>query len=209
MNKFLLGLVSFSLAGCCVVGENNVETAPYTKITDSQETQIEVREYPDMILASTSMRGGDRDGAFKRLFGYISGENVNAEDIDMTAPVIMDDAKSVEIAMTAPVFMDAEKQAEPMMSFVLPEDFTAETAPIPTNSNVMVHKVTDYTVAAITFSGKLSDDNINEHRDILEQWIVDNNYVVVGPVKTAGYDAPFTLPNLRRNEVLIPVEKKS
>ncbi|NCT41734.1 MAG: heme-binding protein [Alphaproteobacteria bacterium] len=188
------------------MGKSDVETAPYEVVTDTQDSRIEVRNYPHMILVSTPMGSGE-NSAFRKLFGYISGNNVDSKDIDMTAPVIMDEGQGMEIPMTAPVFMDMNAKGG-MMSFVMPDTFTAETTPAPTDENIVVHQIKDYTVAAITFNGRMSDDNVEKHRNILEKWIIDNGYVVVGPVKKAGYDAPFTLPNLRRNEVLIPVEKK-
>jgi len=125
----------------------------------------------------------------------------------MTAPVLMDKEidTSTEIPMTAPVFMDGDKN-EPMMSFVLPETYTIETAPKPKNDAVTLSELNDYTVAAIQFSGRLTDKNIKKHKDILEAWIADKGYKVTGSYKSAGYNAPFVLPMLRRNEVLIPID---
>ena len=41
---------------------------------------------------------------------------------------------------------------------------------------------------------------------MLEAWIQGNGYKITGAYKVAGYNPPFTIPALRRNEVLIPVE---
>lgn len=195
-----------------MLGESRVEIAPYEVIESVQDSQIELRNYERMVLVSTSMQGEDRNGAFRRLFAYISGDNAGAREIAMTAPVFMDEARDDEaglkIPMTAPVFMDDEGQAGAMMSFVMPADFTLDTTPAPNNDDVIVSEVQDYKVAVIRFNGRLSENNTQKHRDILEQWIIDNGYVVTGAVKTAGYNAPFTLPAARRNEVLIPVVKK-
>jgi hypothetical protein len=149
-----------------------------------------------------------RKSAFSKLFGYISGKNTASSKISMTAPVLLDNAvknAGVEIPMTAPVFMeDASDQAK--MSFVLPATYTLDSAPTPQDPNVKLDQIKDYTVAAIIFSGLLSADNIAKQRTMLEAWIQGNGYKITGAYKAAGYDPPFTIPALRRNEVLIPVE---
>jgi len=205
-----LTLILLGLSGCSVFGDSSVEIAPYKVIENAEEAKIEIRNYPQMILVSTPMDGDGRNSAFRKLFGYITGDNVSASEIAMTAPVFMDreEESGVEIPMTAPVFMEGEDSETPMMSFVMPADFTLENTPKPTDPDVVVSEIKDYQVAAIIFSGRLNQDNIEKHRSVLEQWIIDNGYVVTGAVKTAGYNAPFTLPAMRRNEVLIPVIKE-
>lgn len=202
-----------TLSGCSMFGKVDVETAPYTVLQAADEQNIELRHYEELILVSAPMKAEKEDGrnsAFFKLFDYISGENVNSAEIPMTAPVFMDNEQvgqfGTEIPMTAPVFMDEEAET-PMMSFVLPGTFTLETAPVPKDPDVKLHALREYTAAAITFSGRLSQKNIQKHKGILENWIIDRGYKKTGDYKAAGYNAPFTLPALRRNEVLIPVEK--
>jgi len=112
--------------------------------------------------------------------------------------------------MTAPVFMDSVGEAgsdkDPLMSFVLPAKYTLDNAPKPTNEAVTLQEINEYQVAVIRFNGRLSDSNIDKHRKILEAWIYQQNFEITGAYKRAGYNAPFTLPALRRNEVLIPVK---
>ena len=71
--------------------------------------------------------------------------------------------------MTAPVFMDQVNSSSESMSFVLPKDFTLETAPLPQDPTVKLEEITNFTVAVITFNGFLKADNINEHKAILEK----------------------------------------
>ena len=107
--------------------------------------------------------------------------------------------------MTAPVFMN-ESANTALMSFVMPADFTLETTPKPTNPDVLVSELKDYKVAVIQFSGTLSNSNVEKHTLALTNWIAENGYTAIsGPLK-AGYNSPFTLPMMRRNEVLIEVE---
>lgn len=208
MKALLLSLTVVLLSGCAVFGESNVNVAPYDILARAEQEKIEVRNYPSMILVSAPMGKDGRNAAFGRLFDYISGANVDSKDVAMTAPVFMDEgSKGTEIPMTAPVFMD-DAGTERMMSFVMPADFTLEDTPVPTDPKLSVRALEDYQVAVITFNGRLSDSNIQKHRSLLEAWIANSDYVVAGPIKSAGYNAPFTLPALRRNEVLIPVQKK-
>ncbi len=106
--------------------------------------------------------------------------------------------------MTAPVFMNDSADTS-VMSIVMPNDFTLETTPKPTNPDVKVSELKDYKVAAIQFSGTLSDSNVDEHTIILSAWITNNGYTAINKPVKAGYNGPFTLPMMRRNEVLIEV----
>ena len=204
-------VLSFSLliiSGCSVFGKSEIETAPYKLIKSDISQSIEVRQYNNLILVSTEMEEG-RNGSFRRLFGYITGDNVKSTKIEMTTPVFMGDEKndtaSEKIEMTAPVFMVGEGSSQ-KMSFVLPGRFTMDNTPQPTNSDVKIEELNNYNVASIRFNGRLQKKNIEKHKAILEAWIKDQDYLVSGLYSTAAYDAPFTLPVFRRNEVLIPVK---
>jgi hypothetical protein len=210
--KFILLITAvFVLSACSLFGNNGVESAPYTLIESDDANKIEVRNYDSMILVSTSIENEGRNGAFRRLFGYITGDNQGATEIAMTAPVFMDednqqsDAKGSEIAMTAPVFMNEDANV-PTMSFVMPATFTMRTTPKPTNPAVTVTEVKDYKVAVIGFSWTLSDSNVEKHTKILEQWLSQTDYKITGPKVLAGYNGPLTLPMMRLNEILIPIE---
>jgi hypothetical protein len=209
MKSLVLIFTSIFVAGCSVVGQSNVDTAPYTLLKSDDTGKIEVRNYDSMVLVSTSMSGKKGNSAFRTLFNYIGGDNEGATEISMTAPVITDDKKTAvkgaKISMTAPVFMN-ESADTALMSFVMPADFTLETTPKPTNPDVIISELKDYKVAAIQFSGTLSNSNVVKHTAALTNWITENGYTAIsGPLK-AGYNSPFTLPIMRRNEVLIEVE---
>lgn len=199
-------LIFGGVTGCSVLGDNGVESAPYTLIKGDEASTIEVRNYESMVLVSASMAGDNRNDAFRKLFKYITGENQGNTEIAMTAPVFMDpdEKEGVEIAMTAPVFMDPEG-SEAIMSFVMPAEFTLESTPIPSDPNVVVSEVKNYKVAAIKFAGTLSDRNVAAKTKVLKQWIQDNGYNIAGKPVMAGYNGPLTLPMFRHNEVLIQV----
>ena len=58
----------------------------------------------------------------------------------------------------------------------------------------------------ITFSGMNSDANLKEHEDKLMQYIKANDISLVSSPKYAFYNPPWTLPFMRRNEVMIELE---
>jgi hypothetical protein len=211
MKLILLIIAVFGLSACSLLGDNGVDSAPYTLIESDEVNKIEIRNYDSMILVSTSTQNDGRNGAFRRLFGYITGDNQGATEIAMTAPVFMDvdtqksDSKGIDIAMTAPVFMN-EGTNIPTMSFVMPVTFTMQTTPKPTNPALTVTEVKDYKVAVIEFSWTLSDSNVNKYTSKLEKWLSQTDYKITGPKVLAGYNGPLTLPMMRRNEILIPVE---
>jgi hypothetical protein len=186
-----LSLCVMSLSGCSIFGHSGVEIAPYKVL--EKEDALELRHYERLVLVATAMPSGmnDQRDPFYKLFDYISGKNESTK----------------EIPMTAPVFLDQADETTEFMSFVLPESFSIETAPIPKDPAVKLKEIVNYTVAAITFSGSFNQDNINTHKIILEEWIARKGFEKRGAAKAAGYNPPFTIPALRRNEVLIPVIK--
>ncbi|MEE2003153.1 heme-binding protein [Alkalimonas sp. MEB108] len=196
------------LAGCSVVGQSHVEIAPYTQLQVDESLGIDVRHYDAMVLVSADMAAHGQNGAFRKLFRYISGANEGARDIAMTAPVFMEASnghQGVSIAMTAPVFMtDTPEQAR--MSFVMPAHFTLETTPKPTDPSVTLSEVSDYRVAAIRFSGRLSDRNVAKQTAVLQKWLLEQGYQPASAPLKAGYHGPMTLPMFRRNEVLIALQ---
>ena len=187
---FIISAVLF-LVGCSVFGKSDVKIAPYDVL--EKDEQFEVRHYKSMILVTTPMTSlNKKKSPFYKLFNYISGENEQKR----------------EIAMTAPVFMDQKEDGmTEAMSFVMPNEFSFKTTPVPIDQAISIEEINDYTVATIQFSGFLSQKNIAQHQKILDDWIAAKKYNVIGRSKTAGYNPPFTIPALRRNEILVPIEK--
>ena len=209
MFKRLLILVSILFqSACSVLGIRSEEEAKFQVILVQGDFQL--RLYSSYVVAETFIDSDfDKAGreAFGRLFDYISGDNIKRQKIAMTAPVMAaQDAENSgqKIAMTAPVI--TEKQAEGWRYyFVLPEEFTLASAPQPANPNVVLKQIPSKKVASIQFTGLRDEDIFNEKVSKLESWILENNLESVSLPSFAGYDPPWTLPFLRRNEVLIDV----
>ena len=187
---------------------NATEQLEYSVI--EKDNKIEVREYESYVTASVSYKTKaeyDRK-AFRTLFGYISGNNTSSQDIDMTAPVIIDD--STKIPMTAPVLINqdgGEKKFE--MAFVLPAIYSYNNAPRPLSSEVTLTEVAKKMKATIRFSGFMSDRNAKKNTTALLSWLKnDGRFNIVSKPMLAGYNAPMTPPFMRRNEIMIEVELK-
>ena len=170
------------------------EGAQYRVIVE--EGAFELREYPELVLASTPMRfeGTPDDGSFMRLFRYISGDNEAKE----------------KIAMTVPVFMDKEQAGEEgqdgRMGFVLPRKVAEAGAPEPQREDVQLKRRPAGTYAVRRFSGRLDRAASEKAEAELRQWIAKRGWEAVAGVEVAGYDPPWTPGPLRRNEVLIPLD---
>ena len=62
--------------------------------------------------------------------------------------------------------------------------------------------------AAITYSGRASDKNFLKHKKILENKLKEDKISILSSPIRATYNSPFTLPFLRRNEVMFEIERK-
>ena len=197
------------VTGCSVVGIRTTEEASYTVLAEYD--QIEIREYKELVVVETDVDASyDKAGniAFKKLFGYISGENVSQSKIAMTAPVISKERNAdtgEKVAMTSPVI--GEKQGQGWRySFVLPAGYTLETAPLPTNPEVNLSLIPRKKVAVIRYSGLWREPAMREKSDELVEWIQTNGIERLSTPRSAGYDPPWTLPFLRRNEIMVDVK---
>jgi hypothetical protein len=156
---------------------------------------------------------------FRRLFDYISGANRSAAKIEMTAPVLTE-PKGETIAMTAPVLAQPRNEMREVTSssltpegdeswtiaFVLPKGVTAASAPTPTDSRVTLRDLPTRRVASITFSGQFRNATAESERQRLADWVESRGLSHDGDWQFAGYNPPWTIPALRRNEVLVTLQ---
>jgi len=89
------------------------------------------------------------------------------------------------------------------VSFVMPPGRSLDELPRPRHPGIELRTVPARRIAALRFRGRFTRDNIAKHeRDLLEQ-LVDTGLAARGSVMFAAFDAPLTLPVLRRNELWI------
>jgi effector-binding domain-containing protein len=193
------------LASCSLFGIQSVKEASYSVLIDN--APIQIRHYQIQIVAQTEVLADYKNAsnqAFKRLFNYISGGNKKQQKVAMPAPVIQE-AQTEKITMTAPVIQEKSGQAW-LMSFVLPAHYTLATAPIPLDPAITLKEVPRKKTAVLRYSGLLSEQSIEKKTQELKTWLDEKGYKTISPARSAGFDPPWTLPFLRRNEVHIDIE---
>jgi hypothetical protein len=185
-------IIGVAYTGWKLTSRNAYESAEY--VVMKSDGAFELREYPDLMMASTDAASGNGNGgSFGRLFKYISGGN--------------DDKK--KIAMTTPVFMEAEStDASGKMSFVVPKKVADGNIPEPTDQRVRLTQRSGGLFAVIRFAGRENQSLLDDQQETLKDWILDEGYELVGDPEFAGYDPPWTFGPLRRNEILIRIRQK-
>ena len=156
------------------------EEANYEVVEENKE--YEIRKYSDRLVIETNSIEGN---GFRKLFNYISGSNKESKEIKMTVPVTQ------EI-----------KNGNMTMQFYLPLKFNKDNAPKPSNSDIKILNVEGGYYAVIKYSGRSSDKNFLKNKNILEKQLKQDNITIISPPIRASYNSPFTLPMLKRNEVM-------
>ena len=160
------------------------EEANYEVIKENKE--YEIRKYSDRLVIETNSIQGN---GFRKLFNYISGNNEENQKIKMTVPVTQ------EI-----------KNGNMTMQFYLPLKFNKDNTPKPSNSDIKILTIEGGYYAVIKYSGISSDKNFLKNKEILEKKLKQDNITVISPPIRASYNSPFTLPMLKRNEVMYKVD---
>ena len=170
---------------------SNVMAAEEVKYTIIVKNKLyEIREYSDRLVIET--KTSDQSSSFRKLFKYISGNNKDKKEIKMTTPVTQ-----------------TEKNGNMTMQFYMPAEFDESNVPDPNNSEVKVLNIKGGYYAAIKYSGRASDGNYVKHKDILEDQLRKDKISIISKPIRATYNSPFTLPMLRRNEVMFKIEKNT
>ena len=160
----------------------------------------EIREYDDRIAVQTTQKNG-QNGAFRKLFKYISGSNISSAKIDMTTPV----TQSVKIDMTTPVtqrFQDGKV----IMKFFLPRKFQLKSAPEPLSEDLSIVLVKGGKYAVIKYGGRSTYKNFEKHSKLLlEALAADKIQAVDQPIK-ATFNGPLTPFFVRRNEAMVRID---
>lgn len=202
--RVLAFLISLLIASTAMATEE-----PKFSIIEKSES-FELRNYAPQLIAEVKVEG-DLDAAsnqgFRLIAAFIFGQNQVSEKISMTAPVGIEATQSTKIAMTVPVGIEASKGSsnEWIFSFVMPAEYTLATLPKPMNPLVSIRELPAQKRAAITFSGFYNEDKVNEKTKALEEWIKSKQWQAIGAPQFARYNPPWSLPFMRRNEILITV----
>ena len=182
--------IAFLLSGTAMA----IEEPKYFVIENA--APFELRIYEPLILAEVKV-DGDMDSAssqgFRLIAAYIFGKNRIEEKIP--------------IAMTAPVSIESNHSLS-TVSFVMPAQYTLASLPQPLDERVQLREVPATKKAVIMFSGFYNEEKVKEKTAELERWIQAQNLQAIGLPNFARYNPPWTLPFLRRNEVMIEVRDR-
>ena len=148
--------------------------------------QIEIRAYAPRVMAVTGM-DEDSDSGFRVLAGYIFGGNAEEQKIAMTAPVQQS--------------MAGEKE----MAFMMPAEYALEDLPEPEDQRVSFREAPAYTAAVLQFSGWASAEKADEKWQQLRRFLIAEDIDITGQPTLNQYNPPWTLPFMRRNEIIVPV----
>jgi len=203
----------------------DVERVPFEVLGHADG--VEFRRYPETVRAVTT--APSETAAFRRLFEYITGANAEAASVEMTAPVetvggeasidragvreggasgVRASEGGASVAMTAPV-ETTRNEAGLTMSFFLPAEYTAETAPEPTDGRIDLVVDPPRTLAVRSFSWWTPAWRVaRERRYLLETLDLAGVAAIDDPV-LLRYDPPFTPPFRRTNEVVVEVDPES
>jgi effector-binding domain-containing protein len=191
---FLVALLAYFTASVPAMSYEEPEYS-IVKKTDVYE----VRQYKRRTVAEVTY--GEEDSGFRVLFDYISGANKGSKEVEMTIPV----TQSKEIDMTVPVTQSTTGD-KMSMRFFLPMQYSKQNAPEPNDERVRIIDLPAEYFAVISYSGFASDGNFEEHYTKLKAALDKDGIVIKGPPIKATYNSPFTLPFLRRNEAMYPLE---
>ena len=160
-----------------------------------KEGQFEIRSYDDILMSSVRVTGSQYQAlrkGFLPLVKYISGKERDGEKISMTAPVIQS---------------TSDRKESFTVSFSMPSKYQVDNLPKSKNSEIFFEKLGSYRAAVVRFSGRANEKLLDLKSNELRQWIEANGYSSVSTAKYLFYNDPSTPGFLRRNEVMIIIDK--
>ena len=159
---------------------------------------IQIRDYDGMVVAETIKSGYHekaRRMGFETLYDYIAAKRRPGRKIQMTTPVLQQLA-------------EGEGRTKGWaVRFVMPKKFTKATLPDPGSDDVTLKDVPPHRVAAIRFSGNFNATLASKQLMNLYNYLADNNLKQKGDPQYAFYNPPWTPGFMKRNEILIEIER--
>ncbi len=163
-----------------------------------RDGDLEVRDYDAMVVAETVKTGYHekaRRRGFETLYDFISANNRSGKKIAMTVPVLQQ-------------LSESEGRTKGWaVRFVMPKKYTKASLPTPNSNDVQIKEVDAKRIVAIRFSGNFTASVASKKLMTLYNYLADENLKQKGDPIYAFYNAPWTPGFLRRNEILIEVER--
>ena len=89
--------------------------------------------------------------------------------------------------------------------FIMPQQWTMETLPAPTDTRVTLVPMPARRFAVIRFSGSAAQRELDAKTSELQAFVRGRNLEPQGEPVYAFYNPPWTLPFFKRNEVMLEV----
>ena len=173
-----------------IMATNKTEEQKYSVI--QKEKDFEIRYYPAATFATIESKATNyRDlsyPGFRKLAGYIFGNNES----------------SVHISMTSPVHMDVNDTVS-TMSFVMPAAYNKTNLPSPKDASVRINEVPEEYDAVIRFGGYTNDQKIKYYSEKLRTILLEKGIKTIGHFRFLGYNPPYQFIG-RKNEIIVSIE---
>jgi hypothetical protein len=188
----VISLILIVFQSFMVKSSSNIEKQSYQLM--KKEKEFEIRYYPPATFATIQSSAKSyrelAGSGFRKIAGYIFGNNET----------------SSKIAMTSPVHMDINQEGS-SMSFVMPAEYDIKKLPRPNDATVQIHESPCEYVAAIEFGGYANDQSIKKYAEQLEKHLQEKGIKSIGHFRYLGYNPPYQFIG-RKNEIIVAVDWK-
>lgn len=194
-----------------ILGRQDQNEVRFDLLIDQEHVQL--RHYHSYHVAKVRVESDEddqnRETAYMRLLNYVLGRNSRRERIEPMIPIIQEDVAARMTALMRLEHHDVDLNITAFeVSMILPPELNEETAPLPVDPEIRIHRVRPHLTAAVKFSGLCTKRKQIRLSKYLRLWLHDKGYTAISSARLARYNHPITLPFLRRNELLIDVVKR-
>ncbi len=166
--------------------------------TVRKDGDVEIRDYDAMIIAETVKSGYHekaRRAGFETLYDFIRANNRSGKKIAMTTPVLQQ-------------LSEGEGRSKGWaVRFVMPKKYTKASLPTPVSDEVTIEEIPARRMAAVSFSGSFTASLASKKLMALYNYLADEGLKQKGDPIYAFYNPPWVPGFMRRNEILIEVER--
>jgi hypothetical protein len=152
----------------------------------------EFRQYSGYLVATaqhTGTYGEATASAFNKIEEYFSGHNSENKKFQLMRPVF-----------------HRKEGTHWVVSVILPKGYELNSAPVPLDPSVSLKKIPPQKVAVLEYADSNNIDCIKARELELLKWLgSQTDFAPVSNGRVAEYDAPYGIPFLNRNEILIDV----
>ncbi|MBK7861808.1 MAG: heme-binding protein [Archangiaceae bacterium] len=169
--------------------------------------EVELRRYPKVAVAQVHVHKGfdlALHEGFTKLAAFISGQNHQRHGERDAAETVVNPGESLH--MLTPVLTRREAAGH-SVSFLMPRGKALDELPVPLDTHVELNELPERTVATLKFRGAPSEDAFTKASHQLLEKVKGRGWKTKGSPGLATYDAPATLPFLRRNEVWVELDR--